>query len=369
MRRMVMVLVAGVLLLSACQPSGSWSETTSMATGRSEHTATTLESGRVLVAGGRFYDETIDEVVSLASVERYEPSTSRWLATASMGTPRAYHAAVRLADGRVLVTGGTPTGYSDGEVASTEIYDPDTQSWTPAGNMRKARSSHQAVVLASGKVLVVGGDYPVTAEVYDPATDTWKLTDGRKTEATGALAALPDGKALLAGGPIYGDFHEDTPGTPEAEIYDSATNRWMATASMSAGRFSHTATTLLSGKVLVVGGYSFCTYYSDCAMVASAELYDPTVGAWSAAGSLPRVHGDHTATRLADGTVLVVGGFEEPVTNAATANAEVYTPSSNSWSSAGEMNAARYDHATAALANGKALVSGYDGNTAELYTP
>ena len=125
----------------------SWTPTGSMGTGRSEHTATLLPSGNVLVAGGNG---------TLSSEELYDPATGTWTATGSMSTTRFQHTATLLANGKVLVAGGSVEGGSS-TLSSAELYDPATGSWTATGSLSTARRLHTATLLPSGQVLVAGG--------------------------------------------------------------------------------------------------------------------------------------------------------------------------------------------------------------------
>jgi predicted secreted protein len=145
---------------------------------------------------------------------------------------------------------------------------------------------------------------------------------------------------------------------------------WTATGSMAAARFTHTATLLTSGKVLVAGGTSGSqTIFA----LASAELYDPTAGTWSATGSMAAARAGHQATLLTSGKVLVAGGRDENLNF--LASAELYDPVAGTWSATGSMGAARSEHQATLLTSGKVLVAGgrYTGNTAlasaELYDP
>ncbi len=124
-----------------------WSVTASMAVARSNHTATLLPNGKVLVAGG------IDNTTPLASAELYDPASSTWSRTADMATPRHSHTATLLTNGKVLVAGG----YSNEYLTSATLYDPATNTWSSAGSMAFARASHTATLLPNGKVLVTGG--------------------------------------------------------------------------------------------------------------------------------------------------------------------------------------------------------------------
>ena len=149
---------------------------------------------------------------------------------------------------------------------------------------------------------------------------------------------------------------------------------WSATGSLATKRnFGHTATLLANGKVLVVGGWGETLGRSN------AELYDPATGQWSATGSLKTTRVNHIAVRLANGTVLVAGGWKVQV-HGAEISAEIYNPNSGTWSAAASLNVARSGATATLLADGKVLVTGgdtagggYGGglalNTAELYDP
>jgi hypothetical protein len=142
---------------------------------------------------------------------------------------------------------------------------------------------------------------------------------------------------------------------------------WTATGSMPNSHVNHTATLLPDGRVLVVGAYN-----SDGAP-ASAELYDPSTGSWTATGDMTRGRAEHTATLLPDGRVLVAGGGDSGT--ARTATAELYDPSTGSWTATGDMIEARSGHTATLLADGRVLVAGAGGvdgaasATAELYDP
>jgi len=247
-----------------------------------------------------------------------------WTTTGSMGTPRDGHTATLLPDGRVLATGGYDDGVS--ALASAELYDPDTRTWTSTGRMAFARGGHTATLLRDGQVLVAGcavepgggGTVVASAELYDPASGTWTatgdMTEPRCLDFTATL--LSDGRVLVAGG-----LDRDIVAT--AELYDPSTGTWTATASMTTPRYDHTATLLLDGTVLVAGGADHGG--GGCCYLATAELYDPARGTWAATGNMGTLHGGDPATLLLDGTVLVAG-FE---------SFEVYDPAKGSWALAG----------------------------------
>ncbi len=211
-----------------------------------------------------------------------------------MSIPRQEHAAVLLDNNRVLVVGG----YS---AASAELYNPATNSWSPAGAMQDARIYHAVVKLSNGKVLAVGGadefgDPLASADLYNPATNRWSPT-GALGVARGSLTLtlLNNGKVLASGGKLNVVYLTST------ELYDPATATWTPTDSLATGRGGHTATMLANGSVLVVGGYN-----GD--ILDSVELFAPDTGTWSTIGSLATPRIGHTASLLAD-SVVIAGGY------------------------------------------------------------
>lgn len=345
-----------------------------MITGRAEHTATLLLDGKVLVAGG-VADNREEE--ALASAELYDPDTGKWTATGRMKSPRAQHTATLLADGRVLVAGGTCDGRyttgcpSDedptGAMAAAEIYDPGTGKWTATGDMTTQRFYHTATLLDNGKVLVAGTEHApdsilASTELFDPAKGRWTATDDMITARTQQMATLlPDGRVLIAGG--FGPVSPTTHGAlTSAELYDAKSGKWTATGSMAASRGSDPLIVLADGRVLKTGA-------DDAADPAACELYDPSTGRWGQTGSMAAARGQLTSTLLSDGRVLVAAGFGVPV-----ASAELYDPATGTWSDAGSFGESTFEHTATLLRNGKVLVTGgllepSPASSAELYDP
>ena len=165
--------VAGDGPLAMAQAPGTFTTTGSMTTVREAPTATLLPSGKVLIAGGT------DGHFTIGSAELYDPRTGTFTATGSMTTPRAGHTATLLANGRVLITGGVQT-LVDGPgstLSSAEIYDPATETFAPTGNMSVGRGFHTATLLANGKVLIAGGSVSARpVELYDAPSGTFTTT-------------------------------------------------------------------------------------------------------------------------------------------------------------------------------------------------
>jgi hypothetical protein len=296
---------------------------------------------------------------------------ARFIRAGNLVTPRLDQQAVLLPDGRVLLAGGQDQNIQ--ATGNAELFDPVTRSWSPAANMGSARRSFTATLLANGMVLVAGGgEYPPfnsTAQLYDPTTDTWTITGSPKVrKRAGATATLlPNGKVLLAGGT------DATQDLGSAELYDPATGLWSLTGSLTEARAFHTATLLGNGDVLVVGGLT-----QLLSATTSAEVYHSATGQWTAVGSLttdPRFL--HSATRLRDGRVLVAGGayLDSQFQTVIVASAEVFDPGTGNWTATGSLNEARVLHTATMLAAGRVLAAGGAGGdqtslaSAELYDP
>jgi N-acetylneuraminic acid mutarotase len=307
--------------------SGSWTATGKMPTPRQGHTATLLPDGKVLVAGGTGSNNGTGSNSALASAELYDPRSGSWTATGSMVTPRQFHTATLLPDGRVLVAGGTGNNVTGKPLASAELYDPSSGSWTATGRMPTPRMLHTATLLPDGNVLVAGGldnnsasgKPPLaSAELYHPVSGSWTATGTMATPRSDFTATLlPDGKVLVAGGLHSGAL------AAAAELYDPGNGSWTATGNMPTPRADHTATLLPDGKVLVSGGSD-----SNGPLAAAAELYDPGNGSWAATASMVNSRVGHTATLLPDGKVLVAGGFATEPTEPAVLAVELYDPGS-----------------------------------------
>jgi hypothetical protein len=270
-------------------------------------TATLLNNGKVLLIGGKGADG------ELATADLYDPATETFAATTgNMSTERAYHTATLLGDGTVLVSGGLNlAGDTNGTpVASAEIYDPATASFTLlAASMSTGRFFHTATLLGNGKVLITGGasngTSSMSAELYDPATKTFTPTGNLTVAREGhASTLLNSGRVLLTGGAAT--FAGDS--TTTAELYDPGTGSFTATNSMTSKRSAHSATLLKNGQVLLAGGSAVFYGGGESNSLSSAELFDPTTGSFTATADMTAVRESHTSTLLGGGQVLVVGG-------------------------------------------------------------
>ena len=449
--------------------AGTWAATGSMLDGREFATASLLRSGEVLVAGG-FNNCDDSFCTDLAESELYNPNTGQWQKTGTLQGPREQHSATLLENGMVLVAGGlNEGGFGNGGIySSAELYNPATGSWTPTASMAGRHYGQTATLLKSGWVLVAGGE-SADAQVFEPTRGVWVPTGAMTTVRTGATATrLPDGHVLVAGGtgpngqpqptaelfiagtgPLVGitpsslsfgaeqagstgspqaytvtnlgsaplivsgvaisgpdpsDFlasndctgaplipsatctvtirfsptgtglrqavvavGDNAPLTPQGAAvdgYGAGPNTFAPTGSLAIGRDGQTSTLLDNGQVLIAGGEQG----PSANPLADAEIYDAATGVFTVTGSLNTGRAFATATLLPDGDVLVAGG--KGANSANLASAERYHPATGKWSVTGSMNTFGYDGTATLLPNGKVLVAGLGfGASAEVYDP
>ncbi len=292
------VLLTGIPTVSA-QTQGQWTSTGAMQSTRELGAQVLLGSGNVLTIGGVDNSNNV-----LAAAEVYRPGPGTWKATGSMIQARQLFSAVVLKSGKVLVAGGL--GTSNIVLSGAELYDPSTGTWSGVGSLSVPRFGHTATLLPSGKVLVTGGctssscsTDTAVSELYDPTTNTWSATGSLNTARSYHTAVLlQTGKVLVVGG---------SGGLTSCELYNPSTGTWSSAASTNTGRYLNTTTLLSDGKVLVTGGAS------GRYPITSAEIYDPTANTWTATGSMTIGRYGHTATLLPDGTVVAAGGIGQPI--------------------------------------------------------
>lgn len=240
--------------------SGAWTRAADLTQARSMPTGAVLQDGRVLLAAGYFTNQPAElELRMLDSAELYDPTANTWTPTGSLEEARYGAGAVTLADGRVLVVGGWgdvsgnnagPLYGSHGALASSEVFDPGSESWTSVGSVPVEVTQPNLVALPDGGALIVADGRPFR---FDPRSGAWSGTGAMVTRAVDrTLVPLIDGRVLAAGGAV-GDG-EEVHYIAKAEIYDPATDRWAATARMPTPRSGGTGLLTGNGSVVIVGG-------------------------------------------------------------------------------------------------------------------
>jgi N-acetylneuraminic acid mutarotase len=354
--------------------AGSWTPVGSLHTARTGHSATLLLNGKVLVAGG-FSDNQVTGLTYANNAELYDPVSETWTETGPLQTERYDFTATLLPDGKVLVAGGAVT---DTNTDTAELYDPDTGSWTPTKNLNEARAYHTATLLPDGQVMVSGGTSngfinPGTRssiELYDPTQGTWTLAGTLIQERLGHTATLlPDGKVLLAGGITNGP-----PQTPlsSAEIYDPLTGMNSPATSMHSTRVYHSATLLPDGTVLVAGGITDLAgdVGSDGSATNSTDIYYPSTDTWILTGALNTPRAGQRAVLLPGGEILAVGGGtneNDPGLSSTELFDPTISPSTGAWTYTGSMQYPRRSFTATLLPNEKVLVTGGENGSGSAY--
>ncbi|HUE82366.1 MAG TPA: kelch repeat-containing protein, partial [Pyrinomonadaceae bacterium] len=242
-------VAAANVALNAAAPSS-----TNLNTARRGHTSTRLNDGRVLVAGG----ENSGGVLNVAEI--FDPATGLFTVGGNMTGARVDHAAVKLADGRVFLIGGRD---GVGTTGTTEIFDPTAGTFTSGPAMSVARAGHSATLFADGRVFVVGGDGGGTAEIYDPAANSFSGAGGSLDTARSmhSAALMLDGRILIAGGRADAGGALDT-----VEIFDPPAGSFSTVDGvLTLPRVQPHLRVLFDGKVQIIGGNND----------GSMEIYDP----------------------------------------------------------------------------------------------
>jgi hypothetical protein len=329
--------------------AGVFTTTGSMVRARVSHTATLLPNGKVLLVGGAPSDGTLTH---LASAELYDPVSNTFSATGSMSTDRLGHTATLLADGKVLIAGGRP--FTSNEVATAEIYDPATDRFSATGSMNVPRAGHAAARLLDGRVLIAGGFNAAgsSAELFDPATASFSATGSMtQNRSSGQAEVLADGRVLILGSADNrGDLYNPASGTFIATSPAPLNTPWNGVA----------VAQVTDGCVLAVGGrHGFPTGASfaltPAPLVSDAQLFDPVSSTFMPSSRLIWPRERATATRLTDGRVLVFGG----VANDRWPNrGEVYDPVAATFTATVPLDLGRHGHTATLLPNGKVLITG-----------
>jgi hypothetical protein len=313
-----------------------------------------------------------------------------WTTTGSMSTAHWGDVGYRRPDGRVMAVGGCaltgcPSSFvstSCGQMlANSDVWNPDSGTWNPGASMITARTTFAGIPLPSGDLLVAGGCTETNctqmndagfcvaqpcvqttnlAERYSFASNTWIAAGAISTGVTAPMAAaIGDGGALVAGG-----CDLDGGCTTSVQQWTATNNNWSMLASLPAPRGFGTATVLADGRVLVIGG---CADPLCATVLGDATLYDPVANTWTPAGFMSSPRAGQTATLLRDGTVLVAGGCADAQCMTTLASVDIWTASAaegdggegaGSFAPGPSMATARHHHTATVLNNGEILMAG-----------
>lgn len=282
---------------------GVWAATGSMLSARSAHSANELPDGSILVLGGYSLDGS--------SSETYDPATGVWSAAGAMPSARAAHASISLTDGRVLATGGINPSNNYSYDALAAIYDPFTRAWSPSATMASSRALHSLLRLADGRILAIGGSpsggaATASCEIYDPGTNVWTATGSMATARyNAATTATQTGSVFVAGG--YGGGFLSS-----VETYNPTTGTWTTRAPMQQARNGASATVAPDGSIIVAGGWSGTSFWN------TTQTFDPTSMSWSSGPTMLSPRGGHGAIAH-EGVLLTVGGRQGSTSYLATA--------------------------------------------------
>jgi hypothetical protein len=291
--------------------NGAFKNLSAMKYARACPLAVALRDGRILVAGGGAGTEEL-------SAEIYDPATSSWSATGSLLADQDCATGILLPSGEVLIPGNS----SDARV---QLYNPETGQFRWGAAAPTKADNRTYTLLNDGRVLFVGGAVIgfmvgitalyANAEIYDPNTDTFTPTGSLvKPRWDHAATLLSDGRVLIVGGANKDAVYNS------CEIWDPATGQFTLTGWLTAARQGATATTLQNGRILVAGGGN------NTNNPLFAELYDPAAGKFTRGGSMVAERWGAQAILLHDGRVLVWGGNGYAAPDSVVPYAEIYRP-------------------------------------------
>lgn len=299
MRRIVISLAAAYWTCScSLAPAGAWSAAALPPSAIQPFSLVLPLGGE---KAGVFGGDNLQTGQPIARTLIYDGATDRWSLGADIPQARFGESAAIMPDGEVLVAGGF--GPSSAGLApvlsSTYLYDPRRDSWQRSGDLPVAKADAEATLLSDGRVLLVGGSVPLprpaqlpngaitdvqssgSVEIFDPRTGMWSEVAALPELRTGEiLAALPHGDAIAAGGCVSSNGRLDsTRAVDTVDLFDSGPGTWTEGPKLPEGRCGGSGMALADGRVLVMGGF---TQTGD--PITTALLFDPAAGAWRDAG-------------------------------------------------------------------------------------
>ncbi|TGN19256.1 Kelch repeat-containing protein [Leptospira idonii] len=287
--------------------------------GRRETTPVILNSGEILITGG--YTDT--GLTNTAEI--YNPTTrvSRFTA-GNLSQVRRRHSVTLLQNGKVFIAGGGAVviGIADDPTASTEIYDPSTDSFTPGPSLQRPKMDHTATLLSSGKVLIAGGienersgslDAVGTAEIYDPVSNSiTSISSLNYLRKSHRAARLQDGNLYMFGGTSrlgLGALY-----AYETEIFNEATSDFSVVSKykLNYPRSNFVLRTFSSDGIVAIGS-------------STSEVFDPKENSFQISSDLSTPRNSYTSVQLSDGKSILFGGEND---NNFVSRIDFYDPAS-----------------------------------------
>jgi hypothetical protein len=288
-----------------------------------------LPDGRVLVVGG--YGSLTTGKLGIVDTNIFDPSTNTWTRVADMHDPRWYPTLTELANGMYVAISGNST--DAGHWADTpEEYDPTTNSWTLLSNISTPQVHEEeypfSYLIPNGNVFTIGPSEDNSFEL-NAANQTWTSVGGASGILNGSSIMYRPGQVLYSGGAASPDAGYTAQAAAAVIDLTAATPKWQPVAPMNYARIYHTLTMLANGQVFAVGGENNSDQSIVTTGVTPTEIWDPTTQTWTVAAPIAAARNYHsTAVLMPSGQVLVGGGghfdgLEEPAQD----NEQIYSPS------------------------------------------
>lgn len=323
------------------------------------HTLTRLSNGRVLLVGGR----SAGDAPTLNGARLYDPATNSWALTGSLAVSRMSHAATLLQSGHVLISGGDHIPDPNDAwttVTSAELYNPTNGTWSTTGSLTTARTHHTLITLNDGRAAAFGGGLALYADIYNPATGTFTKSTALSGSNNQLVARGRASATLLSDGRVLlVGGHSTT--SNQSEIFNPSNHQFSTGRSTIVPRLRyHGSARLPDGKVVLVGGST------------RAEVYDPTTHTWSSVGAIRKEDGVDNASvfALPNGTIAAVvntGPYPH------LPQVYIYRHEHGIWSESEVAAVGPSDVRAVALADGRILVTGLNfsssNNTSAIYDP
>jgi hypothetical protein len=316
---------------------------------RSMHTDIILPDGRVMLAGGFYYDANGEGIIP-KGVDIFDPLTKTWEQGPELNFGRHYFEPLKLANGKTVLIGGS--GYT-GWLKNIEIFNPASLSFSVSQEMNIQRSGFAAVEMADGRILIAGGvdiqgNFLSSSEIYDPENDNWIAVESSfsSPRSIGKLIKLLDGRIMYIGG------FKPPSTSMKVDIFDPVTMQWSIAESLFKPRQQFNIALLPDGRVMVIGGIAM----DNNADYNCTEIYDPVTNTWILGPELSMGRSNSTQLVLPSGEILIAGGF----TNQASAgnSIEIYDPLLEQWKDFYPMNEPRNWFTFSLLPSGEFFAAG-----------